>query len=125
MNRQFGIGVGIGCNVSVDAEVVLVFGVRTEVKVGAVGDAFQFFDASLSKLLNTEPVYYGPELMTPANERNSSSGEQSAGGAGGAVFFAKTAIAPVLSARCQPRHDCSRPSPRVDDAPFSSLTLGS
>ena len=68
-----------------------------------MGFAFQFFDASLSKLLNTEPVYYGPELMTPANERKSSSSE-SGGGAGGAVFFAKTTIAPVLSARCHRRH---------------------
>ena len=30
-----------------------------------MGFAFQFFDHSLSKMLNVKPVYYGHELMTP------------------------------------------------------------
>jgi hypothetical protein len=32
-----------------------------------MGFAFQFFDHSLSKMLNVKPVYYGHELMTPPN----------------------------------------------------------
>lgn len=32
-----------------------------------MGFAFQFFDHSLSNMLNVKPVYYGHELMTPPN----------------------------------------------------------
>jgi hypothetical protein len=37
-----------------------------------MGVAFQFFDQSLSRLLNVEPVYYGPDLMKPAPAQDTS-----------------------------------------------------
>jgi len=64
-----------------------------------MGFAFQFFDHALSNAMGIKPVYYGKELMEPANSRefNSSSGGDSAKTA------LKTFLAPLLAGTVESR----------------------
>lgn len=59
-----------------------------------MGFAFQFFDTTLSKLFGVNPVYYGPELMTPPPLKLTDEREPASMMVAGVV---KTALAPVLS----------------------------